>query len=163
MGELRAAFPGMPIYAALGNNDSPCGDYRLDTGSDFLVKTGPIIADGLLPSQRQQALKAFAKGGYYSVTMGAPMHDTRLIVINDIFLSPKYTTCAGKPDFAATTAEMPWLQEQLTQARRLGQRVWVMGHIPPGVDPYSTVAKSRTSAGTEPLKCFYPRTKWPIC
>ena len=38
---------------------------------------------------------------------------------------------------------MAWLEHQLQDARRAGQKVWVMGHIPPGVDPYSTVAKFR--------------------
>jgi sphingomyelin phosphodiesterase acid-like 3 len=33
---LRGAFPGVPVYAALGNNDSDCGDYQLDTNSEFL-------------------------------------------------------------------------------------------------------------------------------
>jgi len=140
MGELRATFPAIPVYVALGNNDTACGDYRLDAGSDFLLRTGRIVAEGLPPSERQEALKEFAKGGYYSLTMAAPMRDTRLIVINDIFLSPNYSTCGGKADAAATTAQMKWLQEQLAQAGRLGQRVWIMGHIPPGIDPYSTVA-----------------------
>ena len=159
MGELRASFPGVPVYVALGNNDTPCGDYRLDTGSDFLVRTGRIIAEGLPPSQRQQALEAFAKGGYYSVKMGASMRDARLIVVNDLFLSPKYSTCSGSPDPAATTTEMTWLQEQLAQARRLGQRVWVMGHIPPGVDPYSTVAKFKDICGGEAPVMFLSSDK----
>ncbi len=140
MQELRAAYPAIPIYVALGNNDSACGDYRFDTRSEFLFRTGRILAEGLPAAQRQQALKMFDTGGYYSVTMAAPMRDTRLIVVNDIFLSTNYSTCAGKSDPAAITAQMTWLREQLAQARRLGQRVWVMGHIPPGIDPYATVA-----------------------
>ena len=32
VGQLRASFPRIPIYVALGNNDSACGDYRLDAG-----------------------------------------------------------------------------------------------------------------------------------
>jgi sphingomyelin phosphodiesterase acid-like 3 len=146
-GELRAAFPGIPVYVALGNNDSPCGDYRFNAGSDFLVQAGKIVAEGLAASQQTEALKAFATGGYYSVTMEAPMRDTRLIVVNDIFLSPHYRTCAGAADTVAGNAEMKWLQGQLAQARKLGQRVWVMGHIPPGVDPYSTVAKFKDICG----------------
>ena len=154
MRELRASFPGAPVYVALGNNDTACGDYQLDAGSDFLVRAGRIVAEGLPPSQQQQALRVFAKGGYYSLTMGAPMRDTRLIVVNDLFMSPRYSTCAGRPDSAATTAEMAWLQEQLAQARRLGQRAWVMGHIPPGVDPYSTVAKIKDVCGNEVAEMF---------
>jgi sphingomyelin phosphodiesterase acid-like 3 len=154
MGELRAEFPDVPVYIALGNNDTACGDYRLDAGSDFLAQTGRIIAEGLPPSQQQQALRMFAKGGYYSVTIAAPMLNTRLIVINDIFLSPNYSTCAGKPDAAASTAEMAWLREQLAEARRLGQKAWVMGHIPPGIDPYSTVARIKNVCGNDSPAMF---------
>jgi sphingomyelin phosphodiesterase acid-like 3 len=154
MGELRASIPGVPVYVALGNNDTACDDYRLDAGSEFLAQAGRIVAEGLAPSQRQQAIKVFAKGGYYSLTMAAPMRDTRLIVLNDLFLSPKYRTCAGKSDTTAATAEMAWLQGELAQARRLGQRVWVMGHIPPGIDPYSTVARMKDVCGSELPEMF---------
>jgi sphingomyelin phosphodiesterase acid-like 3 len=152
MEELRATLPGIPIYVARGNNDTPCGDYRLDTKSDFLLRTGKIIAEGLPPSHRQPVVKAFAAGGYYSLSMAAPMRNTRLIVVNDVFQSPNYRTCSGAADPAAATAEMAWLQDQLEQAQRLGQRVWIMGHIPPGVDPYSTVAKFKNvCAGEAPV------------
>ena len=146
VGELRATFPGMPVYVALGNNDSGCGDYKLDADSDFLAETGKIVADGLLPSQRQQAMQAFGAGGYFSVTM-ADMRATRLIAVNDVFLSPKYTTCAGKPDTAAADTQLVWLEHQLAQARAAHQNAWVIGHIPPGIDPYSTVAKFRDVCG----------------
>src|ERR1039458_806147 len=85
IGELRSSFPGMPVYVALGNNDTECGDYQLDAGSDFLTKAGRIIAEALPPSQRQQVLKEFPEGGYYSITMPEPMRTTRLIVVNDLF------------------------------------------------------------------------------
>ena len=154
MGELRASIPGVPVYVALGNNDTACDDYRLDAGSEFLAQAGRIVAEGLPRSQREQVIKGFAKGGYYSLTMAAPMRNTRLIVVNDLFLSPKYRTCAGKSDTTAATAQMVWLQEELAQARRLGQRVWVMGHIPPGIDPYSTVARFKDVCGGEPPEMF---------
>ena len=141
--ELRAEFPAIPIYVALGNNDSGCGDYQLDPGSDFLAQTASILAEALPSSQRLEVIKEFGDGGYSSVVMAEPMRDTRLIVVNDLFLSPKYSTCGGKPDSAAATKEMAWLQRQLQQARESGQRVWVMGHIPPGIDPFSTVARFR--------------------
>ncbi|HEV2486631.1 MAG TPA: hypothetical protein VGT08_13955 [Terracidiphilus sp.] len=147
VGELRATFPGMPIYAGLGNNDSGCGDYQLDAGSDFLAQSGRIIAEGLPQSQRQEAIKEFGDGGYYSITMAVPMHDTRLIVVNDLFFSPRYSTCAGKPDAAQANQQLSWLEQQLAQARQSGQRVWVMGHIPPGIDLYSTMSRFRDVCG----------------
>jgi sphingomyelin phosphodiesterase acid-like 3 len=91
--------------------------------------------------------------------MAAPMRGTRLIVINDIFLSPNYSTCSGKADHAATAAEMAWLQEELARAERLGQRVWVMGHIPPGVNPYSTVLRMKNVCAGEPPVMFLSSDK----
>jgi sphingomyelin phosphodiesterase acid-like 3 len=152
--ELRAAFPEMPVYVALGNNDTGCGDYKLDANSSFLAEAGKIIAEGLPPTEREAAISQFAAGGYYSVSMATPMHDTRLIVVNDLFLSPKYTTCAGKSDTAAATAQMAWLEQQLTEAQKAGQQVWVMGHIPPGIDPYSTAEKLRNVCGGEKAVTF---------
>ncbi len=159
MRELRASFPGIPVYLALGNNDTACDDYRLDAGSEFLAQAGRIIAEGLPPAQQQRALKVFAKGGYYSFTMAAPMRDTRLIVVNDLFLSPRYRTCAGRSDSTAATVEMAWLKEELAEAQRLRQRVWVMGHIPPGVDPYSTVATNMDLCGNEEPEMFLSSDK----
>jgi sphingomyelin phosphodiesterase acid-like 3 len=147
VGELRATFPGTPIYAGLGNNDSGCGDYQLDAGSDFLALAGRIVSEGLPQSQQQQAIKDFGEGGYYSITMAEPMRDTRLIVVNDLFLSSRYSTCAGTPDSAPANQQLSWLEQQLAQARKSGQRVWVMGHIPPGIDPYSTISGFRDVCG----------------
>jgi sphingomyelin phosphodiesterase acid-like 3 len=157
--ELRATFPGMPIYAGLGNNDSGCGDYQFDAGSDFLSGAGKIITDGLPPLQQEGAIKEFADGGYYSVTMAEPMHDTRLIVVNDLFFSPKYSTCAGKPDSAAASRQLSWLQQQLAQARESHQRVWVVGHIPPGIDPYSTMSRFRDVCGGQSPVMFLSSDK----
>jgi sphingomyelin phosphodiesterase acid-like 3 len=147
VGELRSAFPDMPVYVALGNNDSGCGDYKLDAASDFLAETGKIVAEGLPKSQRQHALQEFGAGGYYDVTMAEPMRGIRLIAVNDLFLSAKYSTCSGKPDPAAADAQLSWLARQLGDARAAGEKVWVIGHIPPGIDPYSTVAKFRDVCG----------------
>ena len=159
VGELRGAFPGMPVYVSLGNNDSGCGDYQLDAGSEFLARAGKVLVEGMPVSEQKAAAKEFAVGGYYSVTMAAPMRDTRLIVVNDVFLSPKYTTCGGKRDSGAADAEMAWLEQQLNEARQAGQKVWVMGHIPPGIDPYSTVAKFRdVCGGQEPVTFLVSNT-----
>jgi sphingomyelin phosphodiesterase acid-like 3 len=151
VGQLRAAFPAMPVYVALGNNDSGCGDYKLDASGSFLTGAGKAIAAALPASQRLDALKEFGAGGYYSVRMAAPMRRTRLIVVNDLLMSGKYTTCGDKKDPAPAEAEIAWLKQQLTEAQAAGERVWVMGHIPPGIDPYSTVAKFKNvCAGQSP-------------
>ena len=148
---LRGAFPGVPVYAALGNNDTDCGDYQLDANSKFLAEAGRIMAADFKAGERREAQKTFAAGGYFSASLPAPMRHTRLLVLDDLFMGSKYSTCSGKPDPAAAAAQIAWLEKQLDSARRNKEKVWVMAHIPPGVNPYSTAAKgTNICAGKEP-------------
>lgn len=153
--ELRRTFPALPVYVALGNNDSGCGDYRLDGGGAFLAAAARSVAAGLPKSADQKKMLAdFTAGGNYSVVMAAPMQNTRLIVLDDVSLSPKYATCGGRQDDGAAANQIAWLQKELSDARRNQQRVWVMGHIPPGADIYSTFAKMRNVCGNDKPEMF---------
>lgn len=154
LGGLRAAFPDAPVYAALGNNDSDCDDYKLDPHSDFLAETGASVAAAFPASERTRAQFTFAAGGYYSVSLPVPLEHTKLLVMDDLFMSRKYTTCSGKADAAGADAQIDWLRHQLTEAREKKERVWVMGHIPPGIDPFSTAIKLRNVCGGKPPETF---------
>lgn len=152
---LRAALPGVPLYLAMGNNDSGCGDYQLDAAHDaFLGYTAKVVAESLSASlfdqDRAAVLSDFAAGGYYSVPLAGVPH-TRLLVLDDLFFSANYSTCSGQPDHAPAAAQLAWLAGQLSSARQHNERVWVMGHIPPGVDLYSTARNSaNVCAGARP-------------
>jgi sphingomyelin phosphodiesterase acid-like 3 len=76
--------------------------------------------------------------GDYSVMLPAPMNNTRLIVLQNIFESTHYRGCNNEPNAAPAAEQIAWLRAQLTEARNSGQQVWVMAHIPPGVDVYTT-------------------------
>jgi sphingomyelin phosphodiesterase acid-like 3 len=146
-GELDGIFPGVPVYVALGNNDSDCGDYRLDAHSEFLRVTGKEVTRTLPASERDSVQESFAAGGYYSVSLPAPIENARLLVLNDIFMSSRYATCAGRADSSASDAQIAWLRQQLAEARNHKQKIWVMGHIPPGVDLYATMRKMTDICG----------------
>lgn len=137
--QLRGTYPGVPIYASLGNNDTDCGDYHLDPHDALLARSATAIGDALPPGERRHAEAEFATGGYYSVAMAPPMLDTRIIVLNDVFFSSNYRNCAKAADPAPAAAEIAWLGQTLAQAHEDGQNVWVIGHIPPGVNVYATV------------------------
>jgi sphingomyelin phosphodiesterase acid-like 3 len=138
LANLREALPGVPVYAALGNNDSPCGDYQIDANSAFLKESAPVFAADLQGDEKAQALETFAAGGYYGASLPAPVEKTRLLVLDDLFMSVRYQTCGGKADEAPAAAQIAWLKQQLDEARDKKEKVWVMAHIPPGVDSYST-------------------------
>jgi sphingomyelin phosphodiesterase acid-like 3 len=149
LGSLRDAFPGAPVYAALGNNDSDCGDYQLDANSVFLADTGKVMAADFSGAEKKQVGEEFAAGGYFSARM--PIKHTRMLVLDDLFMGKKYSTCAGKPDDKPAKDQIAWLKQQLEQARQNKEKVWVMAHIPTGVDPYSTISKGKDlCAGKEP-------------
>ena len=157
--ELNGISPGLPVYVALGNNDSDCGDYRMDAHSEFLAMTGKLITEAVPATQRPGALKTFIAGGYYSVPLPAPIQNARLLVLNDIFMSSNYSTCAGKADPAAADAELAWLQQQLDEARVRNQNVWVMGHIPPGIDAYASMARMIDPCGRASPRMFLSSEK----
>jgi sphingomyelin phosphodiesterase acid-like 3 len=139
--KLDAAFPGVPVYVAMGNNDSDCDDYLIDAGSDFLKDTGIEVAKNFPAAERKGVQDSFADEGYYSISLPAPIQNARLLVLDDLFMSKSYRTCAGARDPQAAAPQIAWLAKQLADARAHKQKVWVMGHIPPGVDLYSTEKK----------------------
>jgi sphingomyelin phosphodiesterase acid-like 3 len=141
--ELGNTFPGLPVYVALGNNDSDCGDYRLNAHSEFLSAVGGEVTKGFPLTDRQSAMETFAAGGYYSVALPAAVRNARLLVLNDIFMSSNYRTCSRNADQTAVDEQLAWLEQQLADARRNNETIWVMGHIPPGVDLHGTVTKMR--------------------
>jgi sphingomyelin phosphodiesterase acid-like 3 len=141
MRELRGALPGVPVYAALGNNDSDCGDYELDENSAFLADIGRTLTSDFPASERAEALHDFADGGFYSVKLPAPIAHTRMLVLDDLFMAQRYATCSGKANPAPAAAQVAWLTKQLDAARQSKEKVWVMSHIPPGVNPYATATK----------------------
>jgi sphingomyelin phosphodiesterase acid-like 3 len=150
--QLRETFPHTPIYFALGNNDSGCHDYREDPDSAFLQADAVSFSnDALNPANRSAILHDIPQLGDYTITLPAPIDHTRLIVLQDIFESAKYTTCNGTSSAAAAAQQIAWLRAQLTAARAADQHVWVMAHIPPGIDAFSTFTKHRNvCAGQSP-------------
>lgn len=155
--ELSGAFPGVPVYVALGNNDSDCGDYQLDAHSEFLKSVGEEVARTLPEDERKGAVETYAAGGYFNVRM--PVKNARMIVLDDQFMGAKYTTCGGKADTSAAEAQLKWLAEQLADARSRKEKLWVMAHIPPGVDPHATAAKMDAVCGGKGPKMFLASEK----
>ncbi len=149
--ELHTTFAKTPIYFALGNNDSGCKDYREDTGSSYLVNDGKSFAAVVLDKANAADIATeFSAYGDYKVELPAPFKNTHLLVMQDIFESKKYTTCDGKDAPSAGAAQIAWLRGKLEEAHAKHEHIWIMAHIPPGIDAYSTFTK-RSSAGSCPF------------
>jgi sphingomyelin phosphodiesterase acid-like 3 len=149
--QVRAALPGVPVYPVLGNNDSGCGDYQLDPHSPFLTESAKSFVADVPANQRAAAEADFAGFGNYSVALPAPFQHLRIVAIDDLFESKRYTGCNAKPNPTAAHEQLAWLTAQLKAARAQGEKLWIVGHIPPGIDPYSTATHLRNiCAGQKP-------------
>ncbi len=132
---IRQTYPRARIIAALGNNDSDCGDYQLRGASPFLARLArlwrPLV--GPVPASFG---RTFAIGGFFSVPHPTVPH-IRVVVLNTVLFSPKYQVCGQGRDMSEP--ELQWLDSTLRDASRRGDKVWLVEHIPPGIDAFATL------------------------
>jgi sphingomyelin phosphodiesterase acid-like 3 len=134
--QFEHAFPATPILPVLGNNDEDCGDYQLQPNGPFLADTLPILRTFLGDAGREPGLAA---GWTSSGNVGVTVHGLRVLLANTIFFSRNYRNRCGSPASGDPgRATLAWLEAELTVARQAHQRVWLVYHIPPGIDGYAT-------------------------
>ena len=81
--------------------------------------------------------RRFATGGYYHADVPA-LRGVRIISLNTNFFSTNYKNPCGKPGPDPGLRQLLWLDDELRLARDEGKRVWLLFHIPPGMDVYDT-------------------------
>jgi hypothetical protein len=130
--QVRSTVGKIPVMFAVGNDDS-----YADQGPDstFLANTAEYFYTNFLNGtvDHQAFFDTFRKGGYYS----AELPGTNLLVLelNTVPFSPSYPV--GDTS-SAVAAELDWFDSTLAQAKAAGKKVWLLMHIPPGADIYST-------------------------
>jgi hypothetical protein len=134
----------VPVYFALGNDDSPCGDYRVDPGGPFLA----TLADSLeVLRNHPDAAADFRAAGFYELPHPT-LANHEIVVLNTVLWSRSYAIC-GSGSGDAGKAEMQWLSWQLYRAKTSGNKVMLMMHIPPGIDSYKSAHAGAGKAATE--------------
>jgi sphingomyelin phosphodiesterase acid-like 3 len=135
--EFDAAFPHAQFVITLGNNDSPCGDYAAAPHSAFLTHFegawSPLVnRAGRAPDFARE----FVADGDYITTLP---NGTRVIAVNSNPWSPSaQTTC--DPTGSARNDTMTWL-EAAAASSPAGAQTWIIEHIPPGIDAYTSSRK----------------------
>ena len=136
--ELEKAAGGVPVVYTMGNNDEECGDYALQPDGPFLHDMQEAVQ--ILAQLDASALvKWTSLGSYVRANPLAPRH--RIIALNTNFWSRRYVnSCAGKtaPAFDPGDAELAWLAAELKDSHDHGDKVWMIYHIPPGIDGHSS-------------------------
>jgi sphingomyelin phosphodiesterase acid-like 3 len=136
---LRDALPGKPMILALGNNDSACGDYKIQPGGPYLAATAKAIRDTLGDDALDPDFdETYGAGGYYAVRHPT-VKTVVVIVLNDTLWSAKYDDDCADGTPANEAADMlAWLERRLETARSDGESVWLVRHIPAGLDAFAT-------------------------
>jgi hypothetical protein len=148
--QLQQKFPGTKIFITPGNNDNDCGDYSIEAGGIFLSDTAPVARE--LAAADDQFVTSWKSLGSFNVPHPS-LPGVRIISLNSIFLSQKYqvlSSSQGCNPVSSTAAAdlLTWLEKNLADATQANQKVWLMFHIPPGIDGYAS-AMSRTSSITK--------------
>jgi sphingomyelin phosphodiesterase acid-like 3 len=131
MGQVRLSVGDVPVMFCVGNSDSYIG--ALPEPS-FLSNTAELYYTNFLNGivDHQTFLNTFTTGGYYSANL--PGTNLMVIGLNTVMFNYDF----GNVEAVAANAELDWFDLQLSQAKAAGKKVWLLMHIPPGADKYST-------------------------
>jgi len=144
--QLKQSFPAKPIYLTLGNNDNDCADYALQPNGPFLHDTAPLIP--ALAGDHDPA--SYARYGIYSVPNPALKHH-RIIVLNTVFFSWRYHDACEHPAEDPGANQLAWFAAELAHAQAHHEKVWLIYHIPPGIDAYATTHPKQPEPNPPPV------------
>jgi len=146
-GMIAKVLPGVPVFAALGNNDSDRGDYA-EPSEFFLQSVGRdwSRAWGNIPAPaRTRALTAFGRAGNYAVPHPTVPNHEFVILNSNLWSAGNPQACSdADPD---PGGQFQWLREVLDRVKHAGGAATLIMHILPGIDAM------RSTGGA-------PRTFW---
>jgi sphingomyelin phosphodiesterase acid-like 3 len=137
-GEFHRRYPRTPILPTLGNDDSYCGDYMITPDGTFLEMFAKAWAPLLGPDADREAFRAtFSRGGNFETRLPRSQKH-RLVSLNSIFFSTAYNNACGSSMQTPALDQLRWLAAVLKQAHAAGETVWLLMHIPPGINSFNT-------------------------
>lgn len=137
---FNAAFPKAQFVIVPGNNDDPCGDYRVTPGSAYFLYLAHIWAplvnrNGAAPRFEHD----FGQYGWYAAR--APGANVEFLALNSVYWSFVYRRC-GNYHPNAPQRQFQWLAHSLNTLPA-GRHAVIVMHIPPGVDASTTLETHR--------------------
>ena len=172
--EFRKRFGDTKILVTPGNNDEECGDNSMQAHGEFLNDTAELARETV---EADRGFKNEWKAmGIYNVPHPV-VPGVRVISLNTAFFSYRYQPasfsqgCAPVASNAASDL-LAWLESSLATARQAHEKVWLLFHVPPGIDVTATMheyeslaregpspAKGASGPGSTTRSCSRP-TRW---
>jgi sphingomyelin phosphodiesterase acid-like 3 len=159
--ELHKRFKETRILITPGNNDDECGDYDIKADGPFLSDTARLVsklagAGGPLKADWR------ALGSYSFQPPSIP--GLRILSVNTVFFSNKYQAASFAHACAPVTSDagertFSWLEKKLAEAKQAKQKVWLMFHIPPGIDGYASMTQMEHVPAAQCGKAIVPMWK----
>ncbi len=152
---VRSSVGSVPVMFALGNADSYLGAVPEPS---FLAKNAQTFYDKFLQNTADQTefLTTFKSGGYYSAEPAGS--NVMVIALNTLMFVPFLEGF----EQTAVAAELTWLDARFAAAKAAGKKVWLLMHVPPGADIYTTATtdfkSSQTSTATMMWEPAYQAT-----
>ncbi|XP_046572572.1 acid sphingomyelinase-like phosphodiesterase 3b [Haliotis rubra] len=136
---LKTAFPGVKVYATMGNNDWYPSDQLPDTPHLLYNATAELWEDWIGDAEQ---MANFRKGAYYTVKTAQGL---RIIGLNTniYYKSDKLTA-----DMTDPTGQFAWLEGVLQKAKTDGEKVLITAHVPPGIHVPGKVKRFYTHYNT---------------
>ncbi|MGA2982413.1 MAG: metallophosphoesterase [Terriglobia bacterium] len=148
-GMLAKALPGVPVFAALGNNDSDKGDYT-EPSDGFLQSVGRdwSRAWGNLPAAtRATALVSFERAGNYAAPNPAVPKNEFVILNSNLWAASNTQACSeSDPD---PGGQFQWLEQVLGKVKRAGGTATLIMHVLPGIDSIKSSSGAPRAFWTE--------------
>nr|KAF6380400.1 sphingomyelin phosphodiesterase acid like 3B [Myotis myotis] len=120
---IREVFPDTKVYAALGNHDFHPKS-QLPAGSNSIYNQ---IAELWRPWLNNESIARFKEGAFYSEKLLGTTG--RVVVLNTNLY---YTSNEQTASMADPAQQFQWLEDVLSNASRAGEKVYIIGHVPPG-------------------------------
>ena len=138
--ELEKASTGVPVIYTIGNNDEECGDYELQPSGPFLKDIASEVQ--ALAHVDAGTLSDWSVTASYEATNPLARHH-RILALNSNYWSRRYKNACGS-GAEPGQAVLDWLSTQLADAKKHNDKVWLVYHIPPGIDGHSSARAKQT-------------------
>ena len=110
----------------------------------------PLLGPGV---DAEAFRETFTRGGHYTAPLPG-LEGHRLIVLNSVFFSVNYDNACGRSTQTPALEQLGWLAGTLDRARAAGESVWLLMHVPPGINSFNSA--EAVAKGGPPVTFWQP-------